>query len=309
MKVYKDYKNFKGIYPVITLGTFDGVHRGHRSLLEAVVSKALASGGESVAITLDPHPRIIISGSDACPGFLTSLQEKVKLIEQCGINHLIILPFSLELSKVPACDFVQNYLVDGIGIKHLVLGFDHQFGYQGHGNSETISDCAVRFGFDVERLGALRQDEGIISSTIIRKYLKEGALEKANELLGYNYSLKGTVVEGKQIGREIGYPTANINVAYAQKFIPKDGVYAVETLMGNKVYKAMLYIGFRPTLEEVTGLKSIEVNIFGFEGDIYGEQIEIKFRFRIRDGIKFSSTELLQKQIEKDKADTLRLLA
>ncbi len=308
MEIYHGHKGFKSHRPVVTIGMFDGVHRGHRYLLDSVVSRAEQMGGESVVITFEPHPRIVLSDDNSLR-FLTSIDEKCRLIEEAGIDKLIILPFSISLSRLPACDFVRIYLVEVIGVEHIVLGFDHHFGYRGYGKTITITECAKRYGFGVERLNGLKEGDEIISSTVIRELVKEGSLDAANELLGYSYLLKGKVIEGRKIGRVLGYPTANIAPAYDYKLIPGDGVYAVETILDQRVYKAMLYIGSRPTLQPETPERTIEVNIFDFDKDIYGTDIMVRFRYRLRGDRKFGTREELQAQIEKDKIESLRLLA
>ncbi len=288
---------------------FDGVHRGHRHLIDYTVRKAEQLGGESVIITLDPHPRIVLSGDDSSLRFLTSLDEKKELIEASGPDKLVVIPFTRELSRLPACDFIKEYLVDIIGIDHLVLGFDHQFGYRAYGNAETITGCAARYGFGVDRMEALKDRDLVISSTTIRNLISQGLLDRANSLLGYPYLLKGRVVEGKKIGRLLGYPTANIAPDYKHKLIPADGVYAVEVSLDEGVFNAMLYIGPRPTIETNGGKRTIEVNIFDFDRDIYGKAIMLKFMHRLRGDRKFRSREELLEQIRKDKTEALRLLS
>ncbi len=291
------------------MGMFDGVHRGHKHLIDNLVSKAEKLGGESVIITLEPHPRIVLSDNNSSLRFLTSLDEKKELIEAAGPDKLVVLPFTRQLSRLTACDFIKDYLVDIIGIEHLVLGFDHQFGYGAHGNAETITGCAERYGFGVDRMEALKDRDLVISSTTIRNFISQGLLDRANSLLGYPYLLKGRVVEGRKIGRLLGYPTANIAPDYKYKLIPADGVYAVEVRVDAAVYNAMLYIGPRPTIEGNSGKRTIEVNIFDFDKDIYGKAIMLRFMHRLRGDRKFSSREQLLEQIRKDKAETLRLLS
>lgn len=288
---------------------FDGVHRGHKHLIDYLVGKARSLGGESVLITLEPHPRVVLAGDHSSPRFLTSLDEKRQLMEAVGPDKLMVIPFTRRLSRLSACDFIKDYLVDIIGVQHLVLGFDHQFGYRGYGNAETITGCADRYGFGVDRMEALKNRDLVISSTTIRDLISRGSLARANSLLGYPYLLKGRVVEGKKIGRLLGFPTANIAPDYKYKLIPADGVYAVEVSVDAAVYIAMLYIGPRPTIESKDGKRTIEVNIFDFDKDIYGKQIIIRFMHRLRGDRKFNSRELLLEQIRKDKAETLRLLS
>ncbi|MFO7754699.1 MAG: riboflavin biosynthesis protein RibF [Bacteroidales bacterium] len=308
METFFGHIGFKSARPVATLGMFDGVHRGHKHLIDYTVRKAESLGGESVIMTLEPHPRIVLSGDDSSLRFLTSLEEKKELIEAAGPDKLIIIPFTRELSRLSACDFIKDYLVDIIGVEHLVLGFDHQFGYRAYGNAETVDECAAGYGFGVDRMEALKDRDLVISSTTIRNLISQGLLERANSLLGYPYLLKGRVVEGKKIGRLLGYPTANIAPDYKYKLIPADGVYAVEVSLGAGVYNAMLYIGPRPTIE-TNGGRTIEVNIFDFDNDIYGKPIMVRFIHRLRGDKKFRSREQLLEQIKKDKAETLRLLS
>ncbi|MDT8401856.1 MAG: riboflavin biosynthesis protein RibF [Bacteroidales bacterium] len=309
METYFGHKSFSSDKPVVTLGMFDGVHRGHRALLDALIRKAKSLGAESVVLTLDPHPRIVLSEGDSTLRFLTSLEEKSQLMEEAGIDKLLVLPFTGELSRMESCDFVKKYLVGIMDIKHLILGFDHHFGYRAYGNAVTITECAGLYGFGVDRMEALKEGDEAISSTTIRSLLKEGSLAKANKLLGYSYMLKGKVVEGKKIGRLLGFPTANIAPDYPYKLIPADGVYAVEVILDSLKHNAMLYIGPRPTIERDKGIRTIEVNIFDFDRDIYGKDITLIFRHRLRGDRKFSSREKLLDQIEKDKAESIRLLS
>lgn len=287
---------------------FDGVHRGHRALLDSLIRKAKNLGSESVVITLNPHPRIVLSGSDSSLRFLTSLEERIDLMEEAGIDKLVVIPFSRELSRMPACDFIKKYLVDIIGVEHLIMGFDHHFGYRGYGDAVTITECASNYGFSVNRQKPLKEGNEIISSTTIRELIIEGSLSRANRLLGYPYLLKGKVVEGKKIGRMLGYPTANIEPDYPYKLIPADGVYAVQVLLDSLSYKAMLYIGPRPTIEYSNSKRTIEVNIFDFDNDIYKKNITVRFLHRLREDKKFSSRQELLDQISKDKAEAMRLM-
>lgn len=308
MEIYFGHKGFKSDKPVVTLGMFDGVHRGHRALLDSLIRKAKNLGSESVVITLNPHPRIVLSGSDSSLRFLTSLEERIDLMEEAGIDKLVVIPFSRELSRMPACDFIKKYLVDIIGVEHLIMGFDHHFGYRGYGDAVTITECASNYGFSVNRQKPLKEGNEIISSTTIRELIIEGSLSRANRLLGYPYLLKGKVVEGKKIGRMLGYPTANIEPDYPYKLIPADGVYAVQVLLDSLSYKAMLYIGPRPTIEYSNSKRTIEVNIFDFDNDIYKKNITVRFLHRLREDKKFSSRQELLDQISKDKAEAMRLM-
>jgi len=300
---------FSGNKPIITLGTFDGVHSGHKSLIDAVIMKAKSVGGESVAITFDPHPRLTLAEDKQSLNFLTSLEERKYLLNKAGLDKLIIIPFDKKFSQHTTCEFVKEILVDQFNMLHLIIGFNHHFGHKSPDVNETVTDCAMRYGFSFERKEALIDEGTPVSSTRIRNNLLSGELAKGNSLLGYDYFLRGSVIEGKKIGRMMGYPTANIKPEYEFKLIPKDGVYAVEVDLNGKFYGAMLYIGTRPTMEEPGGKRTIEANIFEFDDDIYGSIVRVIFRHRLRDDIKFQNTELLTEQIKLDKEDTLRILS
>ncbi|MCF8223276.1 MAG: riboflavin biosynthesis protein RibF [Bacteroidales bacterium] len=308
LETYYGHSGLKGNKPVVTVGMFDGVHRGHRVLIDHLREKANSIGGESVVITLEPHPGLVLSENQSSIRFLTSLEEKEKLLGRAGIDKLYVIPFSRSFSRLPACDFVKYYLVERLRIEHLILGFDHHFGYRGYGNKDTITECANKYGFGVDRMDALREGDEIISSSSIRNYLSSGRLHEANKLLGYRYTVSGSVVRGKRIGRLLGYPTANIVPGYKYKLIPADGVYAVKVSLDSKVYNAMLYIGPRPTIEKEKGERTIEVNIFEFNSDIYNKELRVEFHYMLRPDMRFSSRHDLIKQIEKDKAESLRLL-
>ncbi|HUS86397.1 MAG TPA: bifunctional riboflavin kinase/FAD synthetase [Bacteroidales bacterium] len=308
MKIHRENIDIDFTRPVVTIGMFDGVHRGHMSLIKSVTSKARSISGDSVLITFEPHPRIVLSKEGLELKFLTSLDEKKDLLDKAGVDHLLVLPFTREMSKIPAGDFVKMILVDRVIIHHLIMGFDHHFGHKGLGSHETIQKWAAKYDFGVSRIEALTDKDVTISSTTIRNYLTTGMLKEANYLLGYDYFLKGKVVQGKRIGSKMGYPTANIRPVYPYKLIPSEGVYAVEVLIGSLKYKGMLYIGTRPTLEDWGGEMTVEVNIFDLEDDLYGRDLTIVFKHRLRGDIKFDNTELLYRQIEKDKEDTLHLL-
>jgi riboflavin kinase/FMN adenylyltransferase len=309
MIIHQGYNDLNLNSPVVTMGIFDGVHLGHRKLLDYLVKRAGNFKGESVVITFHPHPRLILDKNKEGLSFLTSMEEKIKLLREATIQHLVIIEFTPSFSRIRACDFVDKILVRKIGTKHLVIGYDHHFGYRGEGNITTIKECSASMGFGVEQVEGLRANEGSISSSIIRESLLKGDIETSAMLLGYNYSLRGKVIQGRKIGRELGFPTANIRPAYQYKLIPGDGVYAVEVLTDKIRKPGMLSIGRNPTVNEHIGERSIEVNILNFEGDIYGDDIEVIFRYRLRDEIKFDSIDGLKSQMELDKANTLKLLS
>ncbi len=308
MIIHEGYKNIRLNNPVVTLGIFDGVHMGHRALLDCLVSRAREVKGESVVITFHPHPRFVLDKKTKGISFLSTMDEKKTLLEKTGIDHLIIIKFTSRFSKIKACDFVERILVGEIGTRYLIIGHDHHFGYHGEGDYKTIENCAVSSGFMVEQIQGFRTAEGTISSSMIREALLKGKLDDANNWLGYSYSLKGIVVEGRKIGRRIGYPTANIKPCDQFKLIPCDGVYAVEAQIDNKRLPGMLSIGKNPTVNKTRSSRSIEVNIFNFRKDIYGKEVEIIFRYRLRDEKKFKNTEQLSGQMEKDRERAMRLL-
>lgn len=309
MVIHEGYDNLKLVRPVVTLGIFDGVHLGHRYLLQRLVSEAKEARGESVVITFHPHPRIVLEKNNRNLSFLSTRDEKIRLLEKAGIDHLIFIDFNLEFSKMEACNFINDILVGKIGTKHLIIGHDHHFGYRGEGNFQTIQDCASLMGFRIEQVTGLSRAKGTVSSSLIRDALVNGRLDEANELLGYCYSLKGSVVEGRKIGRKLGYPTANINPSWHYKLIPADGVYAVEIMIDNLKFPGMLSIGTNPTVNLNGGKRSIEVNIFNFNEVIYEKDIEVVFRYRLREERLFESLEKLAEQMRKDREEAIRLLS
>jgi len=308
MIIHTGYENLNLLNPVVTLGIFDGVHSGHKILIKSLVDKALKIGGESVVITFYPHPRMVLSQNPTNLTFLTSLDEKITLLEKEGVNHLVVIPFNHELSNKQACEFIEEVLVKKIGAKFLIAGFNHHFGNKREGDFDTIRRCAESFDIVVEQVKAFYTGEATVSSSLIRENLMKGELEEANRLLGYNYFINGTVVEGRHIGKEIGFPTANIVPDYKNKLVPKDGVYAVEVMIKGSKHYGMLSVGSNPTVNDDPGKKTIEVNIFDFEDDIYKSKICVVFRYRMRDEIRFANITLLAEQLEIDKKMALNLL-
>lgn len=308
MKTHQGYENLNIVNPVVTLGIFDGVHLGHKALIASLVSRARKSDGAAVVITFNPHPRLVLSVSNTDLTLLTSLEEKIGLLEKEGVDHLIIIPFDHELSNKEACEFIEEVLHKKIGAKYLIVGYNHHFGRKGDGDFNSIRTCAESFGIVVKQEKALKTGKGIVSSSLIREALQNGDLEVANGLLGYDYFLNGTVVGGRKLGRKIGYPTANIKPDYDNKLIPGEGVYAVGAVINGTWYKGMLSIGFNPTINEDPLKRTIEVHIFGFERDIYKSKILVVFRKRMRDEKRFESLALLADQLELDKKMALRIL-
>ena len=308
MVIHHGYENLNLFATVATLGIFDGVHRGHIALIERLVVRAHELQGESAVITFSPHPRLVLDPLNTNISFLTSMEEKITLLENAKIEHLIIIHFTEQFSQIRACDFIRDILVKKISTKHLVIGYDHHFGRKGEGDFNTIKQCSEDNNLTVEQAQGFQTEEGAISSSLIREALLKGKIDEANRWLGYNYTISGTVVEGRRIGRTIGFPTANIKPDFRYKLIPGNGVYAVEVKTDNEIYPGMMSIGSNPTVNSDAAFRSIEVHILNFEKDIYGGNISVSFRKRLRDEKKFNSLTELTDQMRLDKVDTLRLL-
>lgn len=309
MHIHRGYEDLNLVRPVVTLGIFDGVHLGHMVLLDQLVRTAKEIDGESVVITFSPHPRMVLDKDNTTLTFLNTMDEKIYLLEKAGISHLIIIEFTRAFSRISACDFVMDILVGKIRTKNLIIGFNHHFGRRGEGDLNTIRKCTEDLDFKVEQVAGLHSDEGAISSSYVREALLQGKIEEANKLLGYSYSVTGTVISGRKIGRSIGFPTANIQPDDVHKLIPASGVYAVEVNLCGKSYPGMLSIGFNPTVNKDSSIRSIEVHILNFEGDIYGSSIRVMFRKRLRDEIRFNSVRELSAQMELDKQYTIQLFS
>ena len=308
MIIHEGYENLNLVTPVATLGIFDGVHRGHRTLLDRVVQKAKEEKSESAVITFSPHPRLVLEQNNKNLSFLTTIEEKKILLAKAGVDHLIVIKFTPEFSNIPACDFLKDILVGEIGTKYLVIGHDHHFGRRGEGDFNTIKQCAKDLDLTVEQVEGYHTEDGMISSSLIRGAILNGNIEKANNWLGYPYSVSGQIIEGRKLGRKIGFPTANIKPYSEHKLIPANGVYAVEVQLDKKVMPGMLSIGSNPTVNTDINFMSIEVHILNFDEDIYGRNITVIFRKRLRDEKKFGNIQELAEQMEQDKQETLRLL-
>lgn len=308
MVIHDGYENLNLNSPVATLGIFDGVHRGHMALIEFLVKQAREANGESVVITFSPHPRLVLEPNNNNLAFLTTMEEKKILLEKAHIDHLIVIQFTKLFSSITACDFIRDILFDKVGTRHLIIGYNHHFGRRGEGDFNTIKQCSDEAGFIVEQVAGLTTEEGAISSSLIREALLKGRLDEANSWLGYPYSLSGSVIEGKKIGRTIGFPTANIKPDSQNKLIPCNGVYAVEVKLDNEVFPGMLSIGSNPTVNNDMNFRSVEVHILNYGMVIYGKNISVIFRKRLREEKKFESLEQLTEQMELDKRETLRLL-
>ncbi len=307
MKIIEDLSQISGIRnPVVTSGTFDGVHVGHQKILKRVTDLAKKQQGDSVVITYWPHPRFVLGKGWGDLRLLTTFLEKATFLAEQGIDYLIKIPFTREFSEMSSTKFIQDIIIDKIGTKKLVIGYDHKFGRNREGSFQFLQENQTNFGFEIEEIPRLDIDDVGISSTKIRNALKAGHCEEAASFLGRVYSLKGIVIKGDQLGRTLGYPTANIYIAEEFKLIPSDGVYAVNVIVREKRFQGMLNIGIRPT---VAGTRmQIEVNLFDFDQDIYGQNIQVEFIKMLRNEMKFASKEALSEQLYHDKQHALAVL-
>jgi riboflavin kinase/FMN adenylyltransferase len=304
MRIYYSIDDFSPVKnAVVTSGTFDGVHVGHKKILSRLTEVARKSGGETVVITFWPHPRLVLYPDDKQLRLLNTFEEKAELLKKQGVNHLLRIPFTKEFSQLSSEDFITKILVEKIGTKKLVIGYDHHFGKNREGSFEQLKLNAPKYGFEVEEIPRQDVDHVTVSSTTIRKAIESADLDTANHLLGQPYMLSGRVVKGDQLGRQLGYPTANIEIDSIHKLIPADGIYAVHVHHASIPYKGALYIGNRPTVDGTK--KVIEVNIFNFAKEIYGESLTVEFYKFIRGDQKFDSLEELKAQITIDKEKTL----
>lgn len=308
MKIHYSLDQFQASAPVVTIGTFDGLHKGHQAILDKLKKLAGDMNGESVVFTFYPHPRVVTSPDESSLRLLTTIEEKIQLFTKFGIDHLIIYPFDKAFSEMSYADFVKNILVEKLHTSCLVVGYDHKFGKNREGGFEYLQKCATRFNFRVEKMDALSVQNDNISSTKIRAALQMGDIKKANHYFGHEFTLHGTVVSGKQLGRKLGFPTANIEASDKYKIIPGYGVYAVTVELEGKKYKGMLNIGTRPTFNNNADNRSIEVNIFDFSDAIYDKKITLNFVDKIRDEKKFNGIDELIQQLKNDKIKALEIL-
>ena len=298
MKIVKDITNFSSeTQTFVTIGTFDGVHFGHQQIIEKLVSEAQKAGKKSVVLTFFPHPRMVLQ-KDAFLELINTIDERAALLEKTGLDYLIIHPFSKEFSRTTALEFVRDILVNQLNISKLIIGYDHHFGKNREGNITQLTEYSHLYDFKVEEIPAQDIDSVSVSSTKIRRALHAGNLKTANNYLGYNFMLNGTVVNGKKLGGKIGYPTANIDVKETYKLIPKTGVYVVKATIDKKTVFGMMNIGNRPTVNG--NHQTIEVHFFDFNEDLYNQYLTIELLYFLRDEHKFDSVELLIHQLKKD---------
>ncbi len=307
MKIYRSIYDFTpSAKTVVTLGTFDGVHIGHRKIIEKLLQSAADTQSQSVILTFFPHPRMVLQDRSEIQ-LLNTLEEKIGLLEHTGLDHLIIHRFDEAFSRLTAEEFVSKILVGQFNIEKIIIGHDHRFGRNRTANIDDLIGFGNEFGFAVEQISAQEIDAVSVSSTKIRNALHDGNIGRANEYLGYPYMLSGIVVKGRQIGRTIGYPTANIHIAEDYKLIPKIGVYVVCSTIEGRLVNGMMSIGTNPT---VGGTQlSVEVHFFDFDADLYGKRIVISLLGYLREEKKFESVDALQQAIAADQAAALKFLS
>ena len=305
-------KTFQSIYDfqpknktVLTLGTFDGVHIGHKKIIEKLIQNSSWCECESLVLTFFPHPRMVLQDNTEIK-LLNTIDERTELLQKSGLDNLIIHPFDQAFSRLTAEEFVSSILVDQFNVKKIIIGYDHRFGRNRTADIHDLIEFGQKYEFEVEQISAQEIDEVSVSSTKIRNALTEGNVKLANDYLGYNYLLTGIITKGKGIGRTLDFPTANLQIQETYKLIPKNGVYIVQSLLENKLVYGMMNIGFNPTVNGES--KSIEIHFFDYEGDLYTKNVQIQLVDRIRDEVKFENLEKLKEQLYKDKTVALHYI-
>jgi riboflavin kinase / FMN adenylyltransferase len=308
VKVDSSIDEFPGLpNAIVTIGTFDGVHTGHQHIISRLVDLADEEKGETVLLTFFPHPRMVLQPEDNDLKLITTMKEREELLRSYGIDHLIIQPFSKEFSRISATEFVRDVLIKKIGTKTLVIGYDHHFGRNREGSYKDLEEMAPIYKFRLEEIPEHVIDHIAVSSTKIRNSLFSGDVKTANTLLGHDFSLRGTVIRGEQFGKTLGFPTANLEITENYKLIPADGIYAVMIDLEEEKYKGMLYIGNRPALNGK--YKSIEVNIFNLDKDIYGKTLQVYLKDRIRGDMYFSDINQLKEKMKEDQRNATKILS
>ena len=306
MKIYRSIEDYdEDKRSVVTIGTFDGIHLGHQKILSRLIKSSKNKDLNSVVLTFFPHPRIILNKYNEVK-MIDTLDEKIIHLNEIGIDSLIIHPFDKNFSLLSANQFIKDFLVDKLKIKHIIIGYDHRFGKGREASVTDLKNYADNYDFTVEEIKAQEIEKITVSSTKIRNSINQGDIKNTEKYLGRYFNLTGKIVKGDGLGKKINYPTANIFIEESYKIIPKDGVYLVETIIKDKLFKGMMNIGHRPTIG--TNVKSIEVHLFNFNEDIYGKVISIKMISKIRDEKKFSSIQALKEQLVKDENYCLKLI-
>ncbi|WP_282036133.1 bifunctional riboflavin kinase/FAD synthetase [Saccharicrinis aurantiacus] len=308
MKVYSDPNKYNNTSTVVTLGMFDGVHLGHKQLLSKVVTTARNIDARSVVVTFWPHPRLVLGKNAEDLKFITTLDEKIALLEKEGIDDLILLPFNLELAALSAKEFIEQVLIAKFGMQHLIMGYNHRFGKDRIDDYSVYQSIANENQFGISKVEAVKVGSVNVSSTVVRNAIETGDVVLAKALLSYTFSLTGNVVSGQQLGRTIGFPTANIEPNDSHKIIPQTGVYACRLLVKGNKYDGMLNVGIKPTVSSKTK-QTIEVHIFNFSDDIYSEEVVIEFVDRVRNEQKFESVDALKAQLKIDEQTVKKLLS
>jgi riboflavin kinase/FMN adenylyltransferase len=307
VKIFQGLQSLQPIpAPVVTIGTFDGVHLGHLQILRRLNQLASHNGGESVMITFYPHPRMVLYPDDQDLRLLNSQEEKTEKLREAGLQNLIVIPFTREFSRLSSLEFVRNILVNTLGMKNLVIGHDHHFGRNREGGFSDLIEYSPVYGFEVEEVPALELDEIPVSSSKIRHALASGNIALANIYLGYKYMLTGTVIKGEGRGHKLGFPTANIHPSFPYKLIPGNGVYAAQLSLEGQIFPAVVNIGTKPTFNGRS--VAIEAHIPGFSGDLYGKDLTLFFENKIRNEEKFPSVDALRLQIAADVLSAMKML-
>ena len=300
MKVYKSIEKFSSsLRSIVTIGTFDGIHIGHRYILKNLMEISKKNNEESIVITFNPHPRYVLQKENQELKLINTTKEKEQLLEEIGIAHFIIHPFTKQFSRTKSENFIRDFLVNKLNVSHLILGHDHHFGRNREGSFDDLKRLSDLYDFRITQISAKKVDSTIVSSTKIRNKIKSGDIKIVNKYLGYTFFFSGLVIKGLSIGKKIDFPTANLSLEDDNKIIPKDGVYAVKVKYIDVNYIGLMNIGFKPTLMQKN--RSIEVNIFDFDLDIYGKYITVNVISKIRDERKFKNLDELKKQLIKDK--------
>lgn len=306
MKLHNSPTTYIDKPSVITIGTFDGVHIGHQKIIKRLITTAKKEGLESVILTFFPHPRMVLQ-KDANIKLLNTISERQEILEQTGLDHLIIKSFTKDFANLSAHDYVKNILVDELHAKHIIIGYDHRFGKNRSANIENLKTYGKEFDFEVEEISAEDIENVAVSSTKIRSALNNGDIATANSYLGYHYFLTGTISKGKGLGKQIGFPTANIHIEEAYKLIPKNGVYVVKSQSNQQTVFGMMNIGTNPTVNGKQ--QSIEVHFFDIDENLYGKTVRVELLHRLRDEQKFGSVALLQEQLKMDRENSLKFIA
>lgn len=310
MNIFYDFEELKNIpNPVLTIGTFDGVHLGHQKIVKHLNDEAKKHGGESVLFTFFPHPRMVLYPDSHGVKLIQTQEEKLMKLEKMGLQNIIIYPFTMEFSRLTALEFVRDFLVNKLQVKQMVIGYDHQFGKNREGTIDYLRSISETYDFGVTEIGAREIDEVNVSSTKIRNAVKLGDIETANSYLGEQFEMNATVVHGKGIGKGIGFATANLELGNDLKLIPANGVYIVDIILQDKrIFNGMLNIGTNPTISQ-NNVQTLEVHLLDFNEDLYGQKIEVRFLKRLREEVKFTSIDNLINQIKEDEAVTRVFMA